>query len=74
MVAVKSKAQVIVVRCELKKLTWAVSHVFSRVKECPKVRFSHLCKLLFLRLFFIVYCCVASDPGQQKAHPRCKNL
>ena len=47
---------------------------------CVLARFSQLCKLLFLRLllgfyaFVIVYCCVASEPGQQKTPPRCKNL
>ena len=42
------------------------------LKKCSEVKFSQLCKLLFLRLllgfdaFVIVYCCVVSESGQQK--------
>ena len=53
-VAVRPKAQGIVVMREWKtELARAVCHEFFRVEECSEVRFSQLCKLLFLSLLLV---------------------
>ena len=56
MVEVRSKAQGIVVKREIVSMPFF--HVFSPVEECSEVRFSQLCKLLFLRLLlrFLRFC------------------
>ena len=53
LIAVRSKAQGIVVYARMKKLTCTVFHVLSRVEDCSEVRFSQLCKLL---CFFFACC------------------
>ena len=56
----------------MEKLTCAVFPVFSRVEDGSEVRFSQLCKLLFLRLllaflchFAILYSCSVNEPGSR---------